>query len=215
MTSYTLVVGTRSWSSWSLRAHMALVATGAPFETICVRLRKSEAADDILRHSPSGKVPLLKTGDGERIWDSLAICETLAERHPAAKLWPDDAKVRALARSYCAEMHAGFADVRDQLTMDFARQLPLPELRPQTSRQIERIIAAWEEALSAHGREGGFLFGRFSIADCMYAPVVSRFRTYGVALPAASATYAKRVWQLPAMQSWLKEAEAEIAAGLP
>jgi glutathione S-transferase len=192
---------------------MALVATGIPFETICVRLRKSEATDDILRHSPSGKVPLLKTGDGERIWDSLAICETLAERHPAAKLWPDDAKVRALARSYCAEMHAGFPDLRDQLTMDFARQLPLPELRPETGRQIERIIAAWEEALSAH--EGGFLFGRFSIADCMYAPVMSRFRTYGVALPAASATYAKRVWQLPAMQSWLKEAEAEVAAGLP
>jgi len=214
MASYTLVVGTRSWSSWSLRPYMALVAIGAPFETICVRLRKAEATADILRHSPSGKVPLLKTEDGERIWDSLAICETLAERHPAAKLWPDDAKVRALARSYCAEMHAGFPDLRDQLTMDFARTLPLPDLRPQTSQQMARIIAAWEEALAAHAGEGGFLFGRFSIADCMYAPVVSRFRTYDVPLPAASAAYAQRIWSLPAMQNWLKEAQAEVAAGI-
>ena len=212
--SYTLVIGTRSWSSWSLRPYMALMATGAPFETICVRLRKSDTTPEILRHSPSGKVPLLKTAEGERIWDSLAICETLAERHPEAGLLPDGTKARALARSYAAEMHSGFPDLRDQLGLDFARILPLPELRPETSRQIERIIAAWEEALSAHGGREGFLFGRFSIADCMYAPVVSRFRTYNVALPAASAAYAARIWALPGMQNWLKEAEAEVAAGL-
>jgi glutathione S-transferase len=214
MTSYTLVVGTRSWSSWSLRPYMALVATGARFETICVRLRQPETKAEILRHSPSGKLPLLKTQEGERIWDSLAICESLAERHPEAGLVPDDAKVRARARSYAAEMHSGFPDLRDQLTMDFARTLPLPDLRPETGQQVARIIAAWEEALAAHGGEGGFLFGRFSIADCMYAPVVSRFRTYNLALPAASAAYAARVWALPAMQNWLKEAEAEVAAGI-
>src|SRR5581483_2765123 len=115
---YTLIVGTRSWSSWSLRPYMALRHIGQPFETILVRLRRAEESrQEILKYSPSGKVPLLKIGEDETIWDSLAICETLAERHPQAGLLPADPKLRALARSYCAEMHSGFPDVRDQLTM--------------------------------------------------------------------------------------------------
>jgi glutathione S-transferase len=147
------------------------------------------------------------------VWDSLAICETLAERHPESHLWPRDPVLRARARAYAAEMHSGFPDLRNQLSMEFARQLPLPELKPETRDQIARIIEAWEEALKANG--GDFLFGAFSIADCMYAPVVSRFTTYGVKVPARSSAYMEKIWALPAMRNWLKACEKEVADGLP
>src|SRR6185437_1634338 len=150
--------------------------------------------------------------DGQALWDSLAICETLAERHPEAQLWPKGSAARAKARSYAAEMHSGFPDLRQQLTMEFGRTLPTPELKPETRDQINRIIAAWEDALKASG--GDFLFGHFSVADCMYAPVVSRFTTYGMDVPAKSKAYMKKIWALPAMQNWLKASEKEIAAGL-
>jgi glutathione S-transferase len=147
---YTLIVGTQDWSSWSLRPYLALMAIGAPFEMEVIRLRLPDTSRQaILKHSPAGKVPVLKY-DGIAIWDSLAICETLAERHPEAELWPADANLRAQARAYACEMHSGFADVRDQLNMDFVRKLPLPELRPDTKNQIARIISAWEEALAQH-----------------------------------------------------------------
>jgi glutathione S-transferase len=221
MTAYTLILGTKNWSSWSLRPYVAMRATGAKFEEIGIRLRATDALstrEQILKHSPAGKVPVLKIEEGGRtttVWDSLAICETLAERHPEAKLWPDDAGQRALARSYAAEMHSGFPDLREQLTMEFARTLPAPALRDTTKAQIARIIEAWTQALNDHSGAGGFLFGRFSIADCMYAPVVSRFLTYGIALPASVAAYCKRMMALPAMQDWGRAAKAEVDAGLP
>src|ERR1700679_3009398 len=154
--TYTLIVGTRSWSSWSLRPFVALKATGAPFEVVDIRLRQSEhptTHEQILEYSPAGKVPVLKieeSGNAVTVWDSLAICETLAERHPEARLWPDDAATRAIARSYAAEMHSGFPDLRDQLSMDFARRLPLPALRDATRAQIARIVSAWIAALDTH-----------------------------------------------------------------
>lgn len=216
---YTLILGTRSWSSWSLRPYMAMRATGAPFEEITIRLRRLESPstrEEILKHSPSGRVPVLKIAENGRtttVWDSLAICETLAERHPDAKLWPDDANARAVARSYAAEMHSGFPDLRDQLTMEFSRTLPMPELREATKTQIARIIEAWTQALD--GYRGGFLFGGFSVVDCMYAPVVSRFLTYGLELPPAVKVYCERMMALPAMQDWGRAAKAEVDAGLP
>jgi glutathione S-transferase len=212
---YTLIVGTQDWSSWSLRPFMALSATGQAFEIIVLRLRRPDSKEEILNFSSAGKVPVLKiteNGRSQTIWDSLAICETIAERHPEAGLWPSDGAARAQARSYAAEMHSGFPDLRAQLNMDFARHLPLPDLRPETSQQIARIISSWEQALKNFG--GDFLFGDFSIADCMYAPVVSRFRTYGVDLPPIVQAYAGRVWALPAMQTWLKASEQEIADGI-
>ena len=219
---YTLIIGTQNWSSWSLRPYMALMATGRPFETIVLRLRRPETKEEILKFSSAGKIPVLKIqepGSSQTIWDSLAICETLAERHPEARLLPADAQARATARSYAAEMHSGFPDLRDQLGMDYARTKPMPELRTETEQQVTRIITAWEEALKRYGDElisegGGFLFGRFSIADCMYAPVVSRFRTYAVTLPPVVQAYADRMWALPAMQAWLKASEREVADGL-
>lgn len=209
---YTLIVGTQSWSSWSLRPYMALMAVGAPFEMDVIKLREVPATKNaILKHSPAGKLPVLEF-DGQTVWDSLAICETLAERHPEAQLWPKDAHLRGRARAYAAEMHSGFPDVRQQLTMEFGRSLPMPELKPETRDQISRIIAAWEDALAA---SGPFLFGKFSIADCMYAPVVSRFSTYGVEAPVRSRAYMEKIWALPAMQNWLKASQKEIADGLP
>ena len=229
MARYTLVVGTRNWSSWSLRPFVALTATGAAFETIDIRLRQTQAPttrEQILKHSPAGKVPVLKIEEPASsseaasqqkaktltVWDSLAICETIAERHPEAGLWPDDAAARATARSYACEMHSGFPDVRDQLSMDFANRQPLPELREDTKTQVARIITAWSEALSTY--KGDFLFGRLSVADCMYAPVVSRFQTYGVEVPAAVRGYMDRVLALPAMQAWGIVAAKEVADGL-
>ena len=218
--SYTLVIGTRNWSSWSLRPYIALRATGQNFETVLVPLRVTQSPtsrEQILAHSPAGKVPVLKIEEGGKtitVWDSLAIIETLAERHPEAGLLPADDEARAVARSYAAEMHSGFPDLREQLSMEFARRLDLPELREATRQQIARILEAWSWALARYGAEGGFLFGRLSIADCMYAPVVSRFDTYGVAVPPRIAAYMERMLGLDAMVDWRKGAEAEVLAGL-
>ncbi|HEY1638427.1 MAG TPA: glutathione S-transferase [Rhizomicrobium sp.] len=215
--AYTLIVGTKEWSSWSLRPYLALRAVGVPFEEEVIPLRRHSSSEDVQRRSPSGRVPLLKIAENGRervVWDSLAICETLAERHPEAKLWPDDPWVRAEARSYAAEMHSGFPDLREQMSMEFVRKLPLPELRETTKAQIARIISAWADALEQHGRDGGFLFGHFSVADCMYAPVVSRFRTYAVTLPEIVQAYCERIWALPAMREWEKAAQAEVDSGL-
>ena len=218
---YTLVVGTRQWSSWSLRPFVALGAIGVPFETVVIRLRVKPPApvttrDEILKHAPAGKIPVLKIAEHGKtltVWDSLAICETLAERHPEARLWPADATTRAIARAYSCEMHSGFPDVRDQLSMAFASKLPLPELREDTRMQIARILAAWSDALAQH--KGGFLFGHFTIPDCMYAPVVSRFDTFEVPVPKDVRAYMDRILALPAMEAWRKGAEEELAAGIP
>lgn len=219
MAQYTLVVGTRSWSSWSLRPYVALRATGTAFETVDIRLRQKDAPttrEQILNFSPAGKVPVLKIEENGRaltVWDSLAICEAIAERHPEAGLWPKDAASRAVARSYAAEMHSGFPDLRDQLSMDFARKKPMPELRDETRAQIARILEAWQSALATY--KGEFLFGNLSVADCMYAPVVSRFETYGVDVPGGVRAYMNCVMALPAMREWRAVCEKEIEAGLP
>jgi len=212
---YTLVVGTKDWSSWSLRPYVALRHIGVAFEEDLIQLRRNSTTEEVQKRSPSGRVPLLKieeNGVAWSVWDSLAICETLAERHPDAKLWPDDPRVRAEARAVSAEMHSGFPDVRDQLTMDFARKLPTPELRDATKAQVARILKIWTDALAAHG--GPFLFGGFSIADCMYAPVCSRFRTYGIEMPQAASAYVERIFALPAMIDWGKAAQREVDEGL-
>ena len=215
---YRLIVGTRNWSSWSLRPYLALRATGAPFEETTIALRRPDTRAQIRKLAPSNRVPVLIVDEGERefvVFDSLAICETLAERHPDAGLWPADVSLRAKARSISAAMHSGFAALRESLSMEFARRLPTPPLDDAVRADIEEIIGYWQDALGAGDRNGDFLFGAFSIADCMYAPVVSRFRTYGIALPALLQLYCERMWSLPAMQDWLSAADAEMKQGLP
>jgi glutathione S-transferase len=221
MAQYTLILGTKNWSSWSLRPYVALRAIGTPFEEVVIPLRRTEnptTRDEIIKHSSAGRVPVLKITEGGKthtVWDSLAICETLAERHPDAKLWPEDLFVRAEARSYACEMHSGFPNVRERLTMEFARRFSTPPLNDAARDEIARIIAAWDHALAYHGDAHGFLFGRFSIADAMYVPVVSRFITYGIDVPENIRGYMDRVMALPAMQDWGKASHAEVDAGLP
>lgn len=176
-----IVVGTKTWSTWSLRPWLALKRTGAPFTETLVQLREIETSTaEILKHSPSGLVPVLKV-DGMVIWDSLAICEYLAERFPEARLWPQDVAARALARSVTAEMHSGFGDLRRECPMDLGL-VTTKDLPDGVQANVRRIVQVWAECLARSG--GPFLFGDWSIADAFYTPVATRFRSYGVDLSA-------------------------------
>lgn len=203
--SLTLVVGTKRWSSWSLRPYMALVAAGIPFREILIQLRQPDTKEQILRHSPSGKIPLLIDGE-TKVWDSLAILEYLAERFPQARLWPADPAARAVARSVSAEMHSGFMALRSTCSMDVAEDHPLAEVPDDVAAEVARIDALWSDCRARFGQGGPFLFGAFSNADAMYAPVVTRLRTYGLAVGPLSTAYCEAVMAHPAMVRWIAEA---------
>jgi glutathione S-transferase len=204
-----LVIGTYNYSSWSLRPWLALRMAGVAFETLRIALYQSDTKARILAHSPAGTVPVFEHGELV-LWESLAICEYAAELAPGAQLWPADAAMRARARSVATEMHGGFPAVRQTLPMNFrGRARRTPELSPDARAQVERIHASWTDCRMRFGAGGPFLFGRFSVADAMYAPVVSRFRTYGVALGPEASAYVDAVWALPAMQEWGAEAARE------
>lgn len=205
--SLTLVVGTKRWSSWSLRAWMALAATGATFREVFVELRQPETKARILEWSPSGKVPLLDD-DGVKVWDSLSICEYLAERFPEARLWPAGREARALARSISAEMHAGFVPLRSTCPMDVVEDHPMAEIPDDVRADVARIDALWTECRSRFGQGGPFLFGAFTNADAMYAPVVTRLRTYDLPVSAASDAYCDAIMAHPAMVKWTGDARA-------
>ena len=211
---YTLSVGSKNVSSWSLRPWLVMKMARIPFEEVRIRLRTPESKAEILAVSPSGKVPALKIeedGASQTVWDSLAISETLAERHPEARLWPEKAAPRACARSITAEMHSGFPNLRRVLSMDITARHPTPALEDEVQAEIARVVAIWTEALNRHEGEGGFLFGRFSIADAFFAPVVTRFETYAVHLPAVAQAYAQRILALPAMHEWTAAAKVEVS----
>ncbi len=207
-TDFELVIGTKSWSSWSLRAWLALRMAEIPFREVPIMLRRDGTSPEIHEHSPAGQVPILKTQDGI-IWESMAILEFAAEALPKAGLWPEGPAERAHARSVAAEMHAGFLPLRQLLPMDFNGRLELPELSDDVSANIDRIQAIWQDCRERFGDGGPFLYGHFTNADAMYAPVVSRFRTYGVAVGEVSATYMAAIVALPAMQEWSEAAAAE------
>ena len=208
-----LVVGTKRWSTWSLRPWLALKRTGAPFTETLVGLRQDEGRTEaaILPHSPSGLVPALKDG-GLTVWDSLAICEYLAEKFPAAKLWPDDPAMRALARAAAAEMHSGFQSLRGECPMALEAEPKVTSLSEATQKNVRRIVALWSDLL---GRSGGpFLAGEWSIADAFYTPVATRFRTYGVHLSdygddGTCGAYATRLLATPEFREWEAAARAE------
>jgi glutathione S-transferase len=213
---YTLVIGDKNISSWSLRPWLALKHCRIPFTEERVRLRQPDSKAEILRHTPAGKVPVLKTDHG-LVWDSLAILEVLAERHPQHRLWPEDAEARTAARSISAEMHSGFATLRNDLSMDLLSRLPTPPISAALEADIERIATLWREARARFGKSGPFLFGAFTNADAMYAPVATRFRTYGVDLASfgddgTGATYMDAIFALPAMAEWTAGAVEEVKA---
>jgi glutathione S-transferase len=215
-TRYTLYIGTKRYSSWSLRPWLAMKMAGLDFDEVMISLRQPDTKTRIAAISPGGKVPALKieeNGQSSLVWDSLAICETIAEREPHAQLWPSDARERAEARSMVAEMHSGFADLRSRLSMDLAQRLPTPEMDDALRTQVGRIVGMWETTLKRHS--GGFLFGRFSIADAFFAPVATRFETYSVPLPAVAQAYTQRILALAPMREWTKAAKLEPAAAAP
>ena len=208
MTPLTLIIGNKNYSSWSLRPWLVLRQAGIPFDEVRILLYRPESVAELAAWSPSGKVPTLHDGD-TRVWDSLAICEYLHERFPEQCLWPADAAARAVARSVSAEMHAGFDALRQSMSMNIRGHYPDKGRTPECLADIERILAIWADCRARYGHGGDFLFGRFSIADAMYAPVVLRFQTYGVALEGAARDYADAILWLPALQAWVADAQAE------
>lgn len=209
MNDLTLVIGNKNYSSWSLRPWLALKATGQPFKEVLIPLRRPDTKTTILLHSPAGKVPALKHGD-LLVWESLAICEYIAETWPEAKLLPDDSRARAVARSVMSEMHAGFAALRRDLPMDICRLGKAPGIPSEEARHdIARIQQVWQDCRGRFGADGEFLFGRFGLADCMYAPVATRLRSYGVPLDAVSAAYVDAIYALPIMQEWIAASAKE------
>jgi glutathione S-transferase len=209
----TLVIGNKNYSSWSMRPWVAATAFGIPFTEVRLLLDQPDTATNIARYSAAGRVPVLVAGE-MTIWDSLAICEYLAEQFPDKHMWPQDVAARAMARSVVAEMHSGFTGLRTAMSMNIKARLPGRGRTADAQADIGRVCEIWEECLSRFGHHN-FLFGEFSIADAFYAPVVMRFRTYGVALAPALQAYCDRVQAHPAVARWVTEAlaETEIAAG--
>lgn len=210
MPGLTMVVGNKNYSSWSLRAWLALKMTGADFEEVLVPLDEAGTKQELLRHTRSGRVPVLKCGEIS-IFDSLAICEYLNEQYPDAKLWPSAPEDRAMARAAAAEMHSGFSALRDNMPMNIRSQFPGKGMAPGVQDDINRLTAIWLRGRHRWGEklDGPFLFGHFTIVDAMYAPVVSRFRTYGVPLGETEQAYADAIWALPAMQEWVEASARE------
>lgn len=205
---FSLSIGNKSYSSWSLRPWLVLRHAGVDFTEVLIRLRQPDSKALMLAHNPAGKVPALRHGD-LIVWDSLAICEYINDLYPDAGLWPADVGARSVARSVSAEMHSGFQDLRRNLFMDVRRTYDLPDRVAAAQADIDRVIAIWTDCRDRFGADGPFLFGRFSIADAMFAPVCTRLRTWGVALPPVADAYVDAVYALPAMQDWLRDAAAE------
>lgn len=201
MSPLTLVVASKNYSSWSLRPYLALAHTGQPFQEVVIPLDTPETRELIARHSPSGRLPLLKHGDLS-IWDSLAICEYLAETFPESHLWPQERVARAVARSVTAEMHSSFTKLREHMGMNLRARRPGQGRVPGVAEDIARIQALWTDCRARFGQGGPFLFGQFSIADAFFTPVATRFVTYDVALEPVSAAYRDTLLSQPAYQKW-------------
>jgi len=209
MADLTIYLGNKNYASWSLRAWLALKATGEAFEEVVIPLFQPGSKETLLKYSPSGKVPALHHGDAV-VWDSLAICGYLTEQFPAAGLWPDDPAAKAMARSVSAEMHAGFQALRRALPMNIRSSVPGRAIEPEVQADINRVMAIWRQCRNRFGeKQGDFLFGRFTIADAMYAPVATRFRTYRIDLEREADAYCDAILSLPAMQEWTAAAKNE------
>ncbi len=208
MSAPVLVIGNKRYSSWSLRAWVYLKHHGLQFEERRVPLYQGDYKQQLLSYAPSGKVPALIDGE-VRVWESLAILEYLAEKHPRTRGWPKDRAARALARSLSAEMHAGFGALRAALPMDLQREPAPKDCSAEVKADIERVAALWGECRGRPSGFGEFLFGPFGVVDAMYAPVAFRFRIYAVELPAAARDYCECLLELPAMRSWQEDARRE------
>lgn len=212
-----LIIGNKNYSSWSLRPWLLMKVAGIAFDEIRIALYQQHSTAAIQSHAPAGraryrKVPILQDG-ALQVWDSLAICEYVAERWPESKGWPTDRAARAHARSVSAEMHSGFQTLRTQMPMNCHR--PRGPIDPAAAQDaalrgdIDRVVEIWTSCRAAADASGPFLFGRFGVADAMYAPVVLRMSIYEVALPGPAQSYAEAMLGLPALQSWIADARSE------
>ena len=213
---YRLVIGNKVWSSWSLRPWLVLKRFAIPFEEVSVALRQADTRQQILAHSPAGKVPAL-WADDLMVWDSLAIIDVLADRHPDRGIWPADPAARAVARSAAAEMHSGFQALREHCPMDILAHAPRDTLPEPAELNITRVVALWLDCRHRFGSSGPFLFSDFSAADAMYAPVASRFKTYLPDLArygddGTAAQYVDAIFATPEMAEWIEGARREIAS---
>ena len=209
MADLTIYLGNKNYSSWSLRAWLVLKQTTVAFDEVVIPLYQPTSRETVRKFSPSGLVPVLQHGD-IRVWESLAICEYLAESFPTFGLWPKDHAARAAARAVSAEMHAGFRALREHLPMNVRSSFPDRGVTPEVQADINRVMAIWRDCRLRFGRgNGDFLFGAFTIADAMYAPVATRFRTYRIDLERDADTYCDTIFALPAMQEWIAAARNE------
>jgi len=207
--SLHLIIGDKLLSSWSLRGALALDLAGVPYTEELIKLNQPDTRERLLKHSPTGKVPLLKTEHGT-IADSLAIAEYLAEQFPDKGLWPNDTAARAQARSACAQMHSGFFGMRGNMPFDLSHDAPLASVPAEVQADVERMSALWAECRAAATETGPYLFGRLSLADVFFAPIAVRLRTYQVKLSAVDEAYVETIYQWPAFKDWQKAGLEEI-----
>ena len=208
MTDITLYIGNKNYSSWSMRPWIAMKAVGLPFKEVVIAFAQSDTKEKMLAVSPTGKVPVLHHG-GLRVWDSLAICEYIADTYAHLNFWPEEREARAEARSICAEMHSGFQAMRVALSMNVRRHFGVFYVKPDVMQDIDRILQIWATMRDKYKAKGEYLFGEFSIADAFFAPVITRFESYGVAVPPVCRVYMDAMLLHPAMKQWIKEAEDE------
>ena len=205
-----LIIGNKNYSSWSMRPWVLLRQADIPFREIQLWFDEDGHPKGIEPYSPTGQVPVLLV-DSQPVWDSLAICEAVVELFPEKRLWPGPARARAVARSACAEMHAGFRSLRSAMPVNIRASLPGKGMSPAVERDIARIVALWSDCRSRFGSGGALLFGHFTVADAYFAPVVTRFITYEVALPPVARDYVEAVRKLPAVAEWMSAARRETA----
>jgi len=203
-----LAIANKNYSSWSMRPWVLLTQAGIAFEEIQLKFNDAGGVEGIDPYSPTRQVPVLIV-DGEPVWDSLAICETVAELFPQKNLWPADARARQIARSICAEMHAGFRNLRGAMPVNLRASLPGKGMSAAVQGDIDRIVEIWESSRARFGSGGELLFGQFTIADAYYSPVATRFRTYAVALPPAAQRYNGALLDLAAVREWTAQARRE------
>ena len=207
-----LIIGNKNYSSWSLRGWLAAKQSGLSFEELTVPINGADwdkAKQSMGEIQPShGKVPIWWDGDAV-IWDSLAILEYLADKVGRDRFWPKDEAARGMARAMVAEMHSSYMSLRTEMPMNVRRQTPLKNVSEETKSDIVRILQLWAEARARHGSAGPFLFGTFGAADIFYAPVVSRFLTYGIGVPGFAQSYMQAIWEHDWMQEWVGASEAE------
>ncbi|MEM6908546.1 MAG: glutathione S-transferase family protein [Pseudomonadota bacterium] len=207
-----LIIGNKNYSSWSMRGWLAAKQSGLPFEEITVPIlgeqwdQQKQSLGDV--QPSSGKVPILWDGDTV-IWDSMAILEYLADKVGRDRFWPKDENARGMARAMVAEMHSSYAALRGEMPMNVRRRVPLQNVTDQTRADIVRVLQLWAEARARHGTSGPYLFGTFGAADIFYAPVVSRFITYGVGVPGFAQSYMQAIWEHDWTRQWIEAAEEE------